>query len=138
MSKAGRTRRLTGRNGRCFHLNGPERCHGSDSPTEDRMKAEIIRRQSLASQLEAYFKARPGQWLPMHELAMVGGIGGFRTRISELRLTRDMRIEWNGFNGARSAHRYLPHDPLGRDAAVPAPDRWPVPGAPYEEPFQLT
>jgi hypothetical protein len=104
------------------------------------MKAEIVRRRSLADQVEELFKARPGVWIPLAELARVGGTGGYRTRISELRLRKidPMNIDHNGLNGARSCHRFLPHQPLGRDASHPAADRWPVFGAPYEDVFKLT
>ncbi len=97
------------------------------------MKAEIERRRSLADQLEDYLKARPGQWLTMQELAAVGGLGGWRTRISDLRLKRDMRIDWNGQSGSASRHCYIPA------ASQPSPDRWTIPGAPYgPAPFELT
>ncbi len=102
------------------------------------MKAEMQRRRSLADQVEELFKARPGVWIPLAELARVGGTGGYRTRISELRLERGMHIEHNGLNGSRSCHRFLPHEPLGRSADQPAADRWPVFGAPYEDVFKLT
>lgn len=70
----------------------------------------------------------------MRELAAVGGLGGWRTRLSELgrRTSQPMRIEHNKQNGARSCHRYVPA------ASEPSPDRWPIPGAPqYETPFEL-
>lgn len=79
---------------------------------------ELQRRQSLADKLEALFTIRPGEWISLAELARVGGTGGFRTRISELRLKRGMHIEHNGFNGAKSAHRYVPNPLGGRDAGT--------------------
>ena len=82
------------------------------------MKTEMIRRQTLADALQALFTDRPGEWVSLAELARVGGTGGFRTRISELRRKRDMHIEHNGFSGAKSAHRYLPNPVGGRDAGV--------------------
>ncbi len=81
------------------------------------MQAELKRRASLADCLEQLFRSRPGEWIAIRELAEVGGIGGFRTRISELRLKRGLHIEHNGKNGAASQHRFLPYEPLGRDAA---------------------
>ena len=104
------------------------------------MKAELERRQSLASQLEEFMKAHPGEWISIQELAQIGGIGGWRTRLSELsrRKVDPLHLEHNGKNGAASCHRYLPHDPLGRDATEPISDRWPIVGAPYEETFRLT
>lgn len=82
---------------------------------------ELTRRQSLKDQLRALFEAHPGEWLSLADLARVGGTGGFRTRISELRLKDKMHIEHNGKNGARSAHRYLPQRPLGPDASTDRP-----------------
>lgn len=99
---------------------------------------EQRRRASLASKLEELLKSRPGEWIPMADLAKVGGIGGWRTRLSELRLERDMRIDWNGKNGAASCHRFLPYAPLGRSADVPKPDAWPAMDAPIREPWSLT
>lgn len=104
------------------------------------LHAERQRRQSLSQQLETLLKARPGEWIPMRELASVGGIGGWRTRLSEMgrRRVDPLHIEHNGLNGAASCHRYLPYAPLGRDASVPAADRWPVFDAPSQEPWNLT
>ena len=86
---------------------------------------EHQRRQSLAAKLEAFLKARPGEWISMQELAQVGGIGGWRTRLSELgrRKVDPLYVVHNGKNGAASAHRYLPWRPLGRSADVPPPDQ---------------
>ena len=36
------------------------------------------------------FRSRPGEWITMQELAHVGGIGGWRTRCSQLRCSRDV------------------------------------------------
>lgn len=89
------------------------------------MKAELARRESLASKLETYLKARPGVWVPIHELAAIGGVGGWRTRLSELarRERAPLYIEHNGKNGAASCHRYLPWEPLARAADVLPPDQ---------------
>lgn len=82
------------------------------------LASEISRRQSLASKLEDYLKARPGEWLTMDELAKVGGLGGWRTRLSELgrRTVDPLTIEHNKMNGAASRHRYLPWKPQGPSA----------------------
>lgn len=103
------------------------------------MKDEIQRRASLKDRIEALFRSRPGEWISITELADIGGVGGWRTRKCELenRKIDPMHIEHNGLNGAASAHRFLPHTPLGRDASVPAPDRWPSFG-PYTDTFTLT
>jgi hypothetical protein len=87
------------------------------------MKPEIIRRVSLKNQLRALFEARPLTWIPLTELARVGGAGGWRTRLSELS-RENFPIVWNRQNGLASAHMYRPQAPLGRDASVPAPDRF--------------
>ena len=86
------------------------------------MKAELARRETLAEKLAAYLKAHEGEWIPMSTLASIGGIGGWRTRLSELS-RGGMRIEWNGKNGTASAHRYLSYDPIARDAATPMKQR---------------
>jgi hypothetical protein len=52
----------------------------------------------------------------MAELAAVGGLGGWRTRLSDLRLKRGLCIDWNGRNGVESRHRFLVHAPFGRRA----------------------
>ncbi len=82
------------------------------------MRDELQRRASLASQLEAYLKGRPGQWVTMAELAAVGGLGGWRTRLSELgrRPVDPMRIEHNGKSGNASRHRFVPWEPVGPSA----------------------
>lgn len=104
------------------------------------LTGEHARRQSLAVKLETLFKSRPGEWIPMRELADVGGVGGWRTRLSELgrRTVDPMHIEHNDKNGAASCHRYLPYVPLGRPADVPVPDRWPAFDAPIQETWRLT
>lgn len=80
------------------------------------MKTELSRRLSLAKQLEHFLKQRPNEWVPIAELAKQGGIGGWRTRLSEMN-KRGFITEHNGLNGELSAHRYLPNGPrLGRDA----------------------
>ena len=66
---------------------------------------------TLLDRLQAYLEARPYQWVSMHELAQQGGIGGWRTRLSDLRLRRGLIVEWNGLSGARSRHRYVPQAP---------------------------
>lgn len=40
-----------------------------------------------------YLKARPRRWVDYHELASVGGFGGWRTRISNARIEHGMTIE---------------------------------------------
>lgn len=83
------------------------------------LATELARRETCQQKLEAFLKSRPTEWIPMRELADVGGIGGWRTRLSELALrkTDPLRLEWNGKSGAASCHRYLPWEPLGPDSA---------------------
>lgn len=88
------------------------------------MKEEIQRRQSLKSKLRELLTANPGQWFSMNELAKLGGLGGWRTRLSELGCgDNPMNIEWNGKNGSASAHRY---QPLGPSAETKRDDKHPA------------
>src|SRR4051794_6526025 len=98
-------------------------------PPSDDLRAELQRRGNCADKPGALLKARPVEWIPMQELAAVGGIGGWRTRLSELgrRKVDPLRIEHNGKNGHLSAHRYLPS----------VPTSWPVFDAPSQEPWTL-
>lgn len=84
------------------------------------MKAELDRRQSLTDAVERVFRARPLEWIGITELAALGGVGGFRTRISELRRRKvdPMNLVNNRKNGPRSAYMWMPHAPLGRDAGT--------------------
>jgi hypothetical protein len=43
------------------------------------------RPQSLTEAVAALFLSRPGEWIDMHQLARVGGTGGWRTRLSDCR-----------------------------------------------------
>jgi hypothetical protein len=81
------------------------------------MKQEIERRASLKDRVRAYLEARPCEWISMVDLSQVGGLGGFRTRISELRVKDGLNIVHNGRNGLNSQYMFLPYEPLGPDAA---------------------
>jgi hypothetical protein len=81
------------------------------------VKPELERRQTLTDALQSFVVANAGAWLTMRELAEHGGFGGWRTRLSDLRLKRKLHIEWNGKNGSDSRHRYLPYVPIARDAS---------------------
>lgn len=48
---------------------------------------------TLNDRLEAYFRAHAGEWITMQELAKVAGLGGWRTRVSNLRRQRGMQFE---------------------------------------------
>lgn len=48
---------------------------------------------SLNDKLESYFRDHPGEWIRMQALAEVAGTGGWRNRITDLRLLRGLKIE---------------------------------------------
>lgn len=89
------------------------------------MKDELSRRASLTDAVEAYFRARPLIWIPMAELVNVGGLGGWRTRVSECRAKRGLDILHNGKTGYASAYLFRPYQPLGRDAGTMVSARLP-------------
>ena len=66
---------------------------------------------SLTDCVESYFLNHPVEWVSMQTLAQIGGTGGWRTRVSDCRLKRGMKIEnrqnrQNGFT--ISEYRYIP------------------------------
>jgi hypothetical protein len=70
-------------------------------------------RETLNDKLAALFRKHPNRWLDLFDLVDVGGLGGWRTRLSELRHPPyNMPIEWrlerwpDGRN--RSQYRYVP------------------------------
>jgi hypothetical protein len=68
-------------------------------------------RATLNDRMEAYFKAHPNEWVSFHQLAHIGGTGGWRTRVSQCRRERGMTIEnkWREEGGFRvSYYRYRP------------------------------
>jgi len=76
------------------------------------MTTEHSRRSSLTDAVEALFRSSPNTWLTMQDLAKVGGIGGWRSRVSDCRRKRHMQIEHNGKNGQASRHRFIQPAPL--------------------------
>ena len=50
-------------------------------------------RETLTDKMEANFKQWPNRWLDVLELAEIGGIGGWRTRVSECRRDRGLNIQ---------------------------------------------
>ena len=68
-------------------------------------------RETLVDRMLTCFVRRPGEWIDVADLAAVGGLGGWRTRVSDVR-HRGVRIEqrlirWpDGRN--RSQYRYVP------------------------------
>lgn len=72
---------------------------------------------SLNDRLEAHFREHPDEWIPMQELASVAGTGGWRNRVTDLRLLRKMAIEnrvyrANGFTV--SEYRFVPPSPASQ------------------------
>lgn len=127
------------------------------------LPAELKRRQSNAEKVAAFFREHVNEWVGALDLETVGGRQAWRTRVSDCRKKFGMHIEnrqrrigehavncpalqaWD-VEGACSCdkppmhiseYRYLPHEPLGRDASAPSPDRWPVHEA-YADTFRLT
>jgi hypothetical protein len=82
--------------------------------------------RTLCDRMAQYFRLWPGDWLDVTDLAAIGGIGGWRTRVSDLRrpkfrggryeMTIEQRlIHWpDGRN--RSQYRYVPAGAPGRAA----------------------
>ena len=67
---------------------------------------------TLTDKMAADFRRRAGEWVDVADLAGVGGIGGWRTRVSELRhAPYHMVIEWrlerwpDGRNRSRYCYR---------------------------------
>lgn len=48
---------------------------------------------SLTDAVAAYFRAHPNELVPMQTLAGIAGLGGWRTRVSNARMSYGMRIE---------------------------------------------
>lgn len=71
------------------------------------MRDELARRATLRDRVRETFLARPNIWISMLELSQIGGIGGWRTRVSEVRQVDGLNIQQQG-NGARSKYRYVP------------------------------
>lgn len=100
---------------------------------------DFSQRFNLTEKVYECLKASRNVWIDVHELAQVGGFSGWRTRVSEARALAAKGgdvIEWNRKPKA-SAYR-LRAEIIGRDSTQPATDRWPIPDAPYQEPFRLT
>lgn len=91
---------------------------------------ELDRRQSNRDAVADYLKSHPNQWIPAQTLMELGGILAWRTRVSEARRDLGMCIQNMqskaydplGIPYTLSSYRYLPQEPLGRSADVPAPD----------------
>ncbi len=66
---------------------------------------------SVNEQLRAFLERNPNRWFSAFELAQVAGYGGWRSRISDMRLVYGMAVEWNRKGGSASRHRYVPPAP---------------------------
>lgn len=85
---------------------------------------ELARRSTNTEKVLALLRAKPMTWLPWREIADVGGVCAWRTRISEAR--RLLKAEGGKIenrllkkNSARSAYRYVPYIPQGTSAETP-------------------
>lgn len=71
---------------------------------------------TLNDKLEAFFKAHPNEWTDGKRLAEIAGYAGWRTRVSNLRTRRGMRIEnrmtlhrhADGRRWKKTEYRYTP------------------------------
>lgn len=85
------------------------------------MRDELTRRRVAARKVLAFLLANPSRWLSWKRFVSLGGACAWRSRISDARKVVEAdggRLEWNG-RTRRSAYRYLPYVPLGRDASTP-------------------
>lgn len=94
----------------------------------DTLKPELERRQGNRDAVAAYFREHVNEWVNASDLAQVGGVFAWRTRISDCRLqlgmyieNKQMRDECGGALTIQSFYRYLKESPLGRSADVPDP-----------------
>jgi len=86
----------------------------------------------------ALLQQRPGQWIHWKRFQRFAACA-WRTRLSDARRIARAdggEIEWNR-TPRRSAYRYLPYKPLGRDAATQIPRSWNTDG-PLTPEFKLT
>ena len=60
--------------------------------TQPELDFSVPARETLVDKMLAEFVRHPGEWLDVQRLAEVGGIGGWRTRVSDVR-HRGVRIE---------------------------------------------
>lgn len=72
--------------------------------------SEFERRATFADAVERLFRARPGAWIPVSDLAQAGGFCAWRTRIADVRKRFEEAgigtIEWNGHTKT-SAYRWV-------------------------------
>ena len=92
------------------------------------MRTELERRRANVRKVRAFLEAHPGEWINARAFEVVAGRQGWRTRISELRQV--LKTDGLGTIENRqsrktgvviSEYRYLPFEPLARDASVYRP-----------------
>lgn len=84
-------------------------------------------RATFVHRVAEYFKAHAGQWIDGRDLEVIGGRYAWRSRVSDCRTERDMKIDnrqrrstsKDGTKYTISEYRYLPYVPLGPDAGEP-------------------
>lgn len=83
------------------------------------MRNEMQRRQNATDRVEAILRSAPCRWIHWRRFEQITACS-WRTRISECRkrFEREGGTLENNHSITRSAYRYLPHTPLGRDAAT--------------------
>lgn len=81
--------------------------------TQAAVVTELQRRAVYLDRVRALFESRPMQWIPIAELAAVGGLA-WRSRVVEFRIATEKdggSVPWNRKN-AGSAYMYKPADRL--------------------------
>lgn len=81
-----------------------------------RLCAGLTPMASFTERVRRHFRARPRRWISNLELQRVGGLGGWRTRVSEVRrwyrMTIEQREYWvtrrNGDRFKASEYRFRP------------------------------
>ena len=121
------------------------------SELEPTIGQEITDRIAQRERLARFFRANPDTIFSQETLAEACGadVATVRTRITECKRLLKMTLQWHsgsytGPDGKRHRGKKRwqlvtrPADPLGRDARIPQPDRWPVFDAPIQETWRLT
>lgn len=80
--------------------------------------SDLLAADSCCAKVARLLLSRRGEWISARDLAQVGGIGGWRTRVSNLRkapwyLDVEAKV-WNEGKRKYSAYRVLPAQAQGR------------------------
>jgi len=110
---------------------------------------DIAAQKAQRDILAAFFKAHPMTVFLREDLERVVG-PNYRSRVSECVTELGMNVpnvpRYRHYLNAKGkprrqrligGYQYLPYETLGRDASIPAPDRWPVFDAPIQETWSL-